>query len=100
MKIALVVCDLLTIAVLLAWLRDTGRSPWLSLVYAWNPLVILEVAHSGHIDALGSAVDRGVRLDAEHQSRDARDPGVRDCCRGETAADRPASALLEARKST
>ncbi len=54
MKIALVVCDLLTIAVLLAWLRDTGRSPWLSLVYAWNPLVILEVAHSGHIDALGS----------------------------------------------
>ena len=25
-----------------------------SLVYAWNPLVILEIAHSGHIDALGS----------------------------------------------
>ena len=37
-----------------AWLRDTGRSPWLALVYAWNPLVILEVAHSGHIDALGA----------------------------------------------
>ena len=27
MKVALVVCDLLTIAVLLAWLRETGRSP-------------------------------------------------------------------------
>jgi hypothetical protein len=54
MKLALVCCDLLTIAVVLAWLRSTNRSPWLALVYAWNPLVILEVAHSGHIDALGA----------------------------------------------
>lgn len=54
MKGALVACDLLTIAVLLAWLRSTRRSPWLALIYAWNPLVILEVAHSGHIDALGA----------------------------------------------
>src|SRR4051812_1534848 len=54
MKWALVLCDLLTIAVLIAWLRATRRSPWLALVYAWNPLVILEVAHSGHIDALGA----------------------------------------------
>lgn len=54
MKLALVICDLLTILVLLAWLRQTRRSPWLALAYAWNPLVILEVAHSGHIDALGA----------------------------------------------
>jgi alpha-1,6-mannosyltransferase len=54
MKWALVVCDLLTIWVLIAWLRQTSRSPWLALLYAWNPLVILEVAHSGHIDALGA----------------------------------------------
>jgi hypothetical protein len=54
MKLALVTCDLLTIAVLVAWLRSTQRSPWLALMYAWNPLVILEVAHSGHIDALGA----------------------------------------------
>ena len=54
MKWALVICDLLTIWVLVAWLRDTKRSPWLALIYAWNPLVILEVAHSGHIDALGA----------------------------------------------
>ena len=54
MKLALVLCDLLTIAALLAWLQSSGRSPWLALVYAWNPLVILEVAHSGHIDALGA----------------------------------------------
>ena len=54
MKVALVLCDLATIWVLLAWIRQTRRSPWLSLLYAWNPLVILEVAHSGHIDALGA----------------------------------------------
>ena len=54
MKLALVVCDMLTILVLVAWLRQTRRPPWLVLAYAWNPLVILEVAHSGHIDALGA----------------------------------------------
>jgi alpha-1,6-mannosyltransferase len=54
MKIALNLCDLLTIAVLIAWLRETSRSPWLALLYAWNPLVILEIAHSGHVDALGA----------------------------------------------
>ncbi len=54
MKWALVACDLLTMWVLVMWLRQTGRSPWLALLYAWNPLVILEVAHSGHIDALGA----------------------------------------------
>jgi alpha-1,6-mannosyltransferase len=54
MKLALEICDLVTIAVLLAWLRDIQRSPWLVLLYAWNPLVILEVAHSGHVDALGT----------------------------------------------
>jgi hypothetical protein len=54
MKWALVICDLLTIWVLIKWLQQTKRSPWLSLLYAWNPLVILEIAHSGHIDALGA----------------------------------------------
>jgi hypothetical protein len=54
MKLGLVACDLLTIAVLIAWLRSANRSPWLALLYAWNPLVVLEVAHSGHIDALAA----------------------------------------------
>jgi alpha-1,6-mannosyltransferase len=52
MKLALVGGDLLTLIVLWRWLAITGRSEWLALAYAWNPLVILEVAHSGHIDAL------------------------------------------------
>ena len=54
MKLALVGCDLLTILVLWRWLVATGRNEWLTLAYAWNPLVVLEVAHSGHIDALGA----------------------------------------------
>lgn len=54
MKLALIACDLLTMLVLWRWLLITGRSPWLTLAYAWNPLVVLEVAHSGHIDALGA----------------------------------------------
>jgi len=54
MKLALVLCDLFTIFIVRRWLRATGRSEWLTLAYAWNPLVVLEVAHSGHIDALGA----------------------------------------------
>jgi alpha-1,6-mannosyltransferase len=54
MKLALVACDLLTILVVWRWLTATGRSEWLTLAYAWNPLVVLEVAHSGHLDALGA----------------------------------------------
>lgn len=54
MKLSIGACDLLTIAVLIAWLRASNRSPWLALMYAWNPLVVLEAAHSGHIDALGA----------------------------------------------
>ena len=54
MKLALLGCDLLTIVVLWRWLVVTGRREWLVLAYAWNPLVVLEVAHSGHIDALGA----------------------------------------------
>ena len=54
MKLALVACDLLTILVVWRWLLVTGRNPWLTLAYAWNPLVVMEVAYSGHIDALGA----------------------------------------------
>ena len=54
MKLALVLCDILTMVIVWRWLAATGRSEWLVLAYAWNPLVVLEVAHSGHIDALGA----------------------------------------------
>jgi hypothetical protein len=34
------------------WLLAIGRSEWLTLAYAWNPLVVLEAAFSGHVDVL------------------------------------------------
>lgn len=54
MKAALIVCDLMTILILWRWLAVTGRPEWLVVTYAWNPLVVLEIAHSGHLDALGA----------------------------------------------
>jgi alpha-1,6-mannosyltransferase len=54
MKVVLTFCDVMTMFWLWWWLRITGRNEWLVLTYAWSPLVILEVAHSGHIDALGT----------------------------------------------
>jgi hypothetical protein len=54
MKLSFVLCDLVTMIILWRWLIATGRSEWLTLTYAWNPLVVLEVAHSGHVDALGA----------------------------------------------
>jgi hypothetical protein len=54
MKAALIACDILTMIVLWRLLIVSGRSELLVLAYAWNPLVVLEVAHSGHIDALGA----------------------------------------------
>ncbi len=54
MKSVLTLLDICTIFIVVRWLRAIGRSEWLVLGYAWNPLVILEVAHSGHIDALGT----------------------------------------------
>lgn len=54
MKMVLTLLDMVTIFLVWRWLRLTGRPEWLVIGYAWNPLVILEVAHSGHIDALGA----------------------------------------------
>jgi hypothetical protein len=54
MKLALLACDLLTMVVVWRWLVTTRRSEWLTLAYGWNPLVVFEIAHSGHIDALAA----------------------------------------------
>jgi len=52
-KIAFVLFDLATLAVLIALLRHRKQDVRWSLVYAWNPLVIVETAGSGHLDAVG-----------------------------------------------
>ncbi len=53
LRVAFVVCEFATILVLLDVLRR-HRGAHLVLAYAWNPLLALEVAGSGHIDVVGA----------------------------------------------
>jgi alpha-1,6-mannosyltransferase len=53
MKAAFVVCDFAIVFVLLDVLRRTDRGAHWVLAYAWNPLLVVEVAGSGHIDIVG-----------------------------------------------
>src|SRR5258708_38954831 len=52
MKAWFVGFDLATLFLVLRLLRFTGRPIGLSVSYAWCPLVIKEIANSGHLDAL------------------------------------------------
>lgn len=54
-RLAFSLFDLWLIALLLLKLLRDGRSPWLAALYAWHPLVITEVAWSGHQDVIGIA---------------------------------------------
>ena len=53
LKIAFVVCEIGIVLVLLDLLRRKQRAH-LVLVFAWNPLLAIEVAGSGHIDIVGA----------------------------------------------
>ena len=54
LKVSFVVCELVIVFVLLDVLRCTGQSAYLVLAFAWNPLLAVEVAGSGHIDIVGA----------------------------------------------
>lgn len=45
--------NLMVVGLLLLRLAFSGRSLWWAVLYAWHPLVISEVAWSGHQDVLG-----------------------------------------------
>ncbi len=51
-KGALVLFDLGTVLLILGILRQLRRPPGLAILYAWSPLVVFEIAGSGHIDGL------------------------------------------------
>src|SRR5438067_11603459 len=53
LKVAFVVCDSVIVFVLLDVLRCNRQGAHLVLAYAWNPLLAIEVAGSGHIDIVG-----------------------------------------------
>src|ERR1700730_10366595 len=54
LKVAFVVCELAIVFVLLDVLRCTRKGAHLVLAFAWNPLLAIEVAGSGHIDIVGA----------------------------------------------
>ena len=54
LKVAFVVCEFAIVFVLLDLLRCTGQGAHLVLAFAWNPLLAIEVAGSGHIDIVGA----------------------------------------------
>jgi alpha-1,6-mannosyltransferase len=54
LKVAFVVCEFAIVFVLLDILRCTGQGAHLVLAFAWNPLLAIEVAGSGHIDIVGA----------------------------------------------
>jgi len=47
--------DVATIGLLVGWLRSLGRPAVWVLLYAWHPLVVVELAGSGHLDAVALA---------------------------------------------
>ncbi|MEW6682882.1 MAG: glycosyltransferase 87 family protein [Nitrospirota bacterium] len=51
-KAAFVLFDIATIGVIAALLRQRSHHPAWCLIYAWNPLVLIEYAHSGHVDSI------------------------------------------------
>ena len=53
LKVAFVACDLAIVLVLLDILRRGQQGAHWVLAYAWNPLLAIEVAGSGHIDIVG-----------------------------------------------
>ena len=54
LKIAFVVCEFAIVFVLLDVLRYNRQEAHLVLMYAWSPLLAVEVAGNGHIDILGA----------------------------------------------
>jgi len=54
LKVAFALCDLAIALVLLDLLRCSRQGAHLVLAFAWNPLLAIEVAGSGHIDIVGA----------------------------------------------
>ncbi|MBI2478342.1 MAG: DUF2029 domain-containing protein, partial [Planctomycetia bacterium] len=56
MKAWFVAFDLITLALVLRLLSQAGRHRGWAIAYGWCPLVIKEVANSGHLDALATCL--------------------------------------------
>jgi hypothetical protein len=58
-QIAMVLVDLAGMLFLVLTLIKLKKPPIWSLIYFWNPLVVIEIAHGAHIDALMNALMLG-----------------------------------------
>jgi alpha-1,6-mannosyltransferase len=54
-KLPFLLADLLVVGMLAGWVRFSGGRNITLAIYAWNPLVVVEYAASGHHDALAFA---------------------------------------------
>jgi len=54
LRVAFVLCEVAIVFVLLDLLRGGGQAAHTVLAFAWNPLLAIEVAGSGHIDIFGA----------------------------------------------
>jgi hypothetical protein len=54
-KLPSLLADLLVVGMLAGWIRYSGGRNFTLAIYAWNPLVVIEFAASGHHDALAIA---------------------------------------------
>jgi len=55
-KLGLVLCEVALAAALLGLLRQRGFDGRRIVLYAWNPLAVVEIAGSGHVDPLALAL--------------------------------------------
>ena len=55
-KVGLVLAEALLVAAVLGLLRQRGLDSRRLVLYAWNPLAVVEIAGSGHVDALALAL--------------------------------------------
>ena len=77
-KLPMEMCDILVMILLAIWLRPRrGRAYQLGPLHAWNPLVVIEFAGSGHSDALALAALVGAFLTINRGERVERCSGCR-----------------------
>lgn len=62
LKFFLVLIDLLVCAGLVVLLKQLEMPVWRAVLYAWNPLPVLEIAGAGHVDGAGMALLLGALL--------------------------------------
>ena len=70
MKLALGLMELLALLALICLLRTLGLPPGRLAIYAWNPLLLVEIWGSGHLDALVLATVTAAAL-ASARGRDS-----------------------------